>query len=468
MEQQKSFSSMPMMWSLWMLLGFALSVDGYFVPDQHESLSHGRQLKINLPNTAETLEFIPANEPLQTYHYWKRGSVFDKTNKGHVSGKGSDRRWILEKVTFDDMGTYVQKNYWQNVVSSLKVSVTIVRVYEKCVAGEDLSISLAGIAKEDAHLFFSGAEANVTLVQHGAVVAQDLPAYWNRVKTFSDKIRIQNVNTSDVGTYRLTDRKNRVISIVKMELTDKHEYEGNPLMALLLLLGIPAGICCCCRKKIFQKKAQHTTTVIQGGTTEILHPPPPGGPSPGYNVPGGGVYPGPGEPGGYPQVHPPPNPGVPGQPQWTGPPPQPGFSPMYPPAQPQQWNGPPPNPTQDPMYPPAQPQQWNGPPPNPTQDPMYPPAQPQQWNGPQPSQPQHNPNAPTMGYTPVTYNALSSGEEMKMENRTPADPLLPTQPPQVSMPPAPVPPPYYDGLQSSGEAYQFNVDTGKNTTNNYL
>ncbi|KAJ8000914.1 hypothetical protein DPEC_G00185330 [Dallia pectoralis] len=410
------------MWSVWMLLlGFAVSVGGYWVPDQQYSLSHGGQLKIDLPTTAESLEFIPADEPLRRNVFWERGALSDRISKGMVSGKGTDKRWFLDAVTFENQGNYVLKNLWKKEISSLKLSVTMARVYEKCVAGEALSIPLAGMSKTEAFLIFSGASANVSLVTDGAVVAQDLPDYWNRVTIGNSKIKIQNVNTSDVGTYILKDRRNRVVSVVKMELTDKHEYEGNPLLALLLLLGIPAGICCCCRKKIFKKKTQYTTTtVVQDGTPVA---PPPGPTS------GGGVYPGPGEPGGYSQGHPPPNPGVPNQPQWTGPPPQPGFSPMYPPAQPQQWNGPPPNPTQDPMYPPAQPQQWNGPPPNPTQDPMYPPAQPQQWNGPEPSQPLNHPSALAMGYTPVTYNALSSGEEIKMANRFPADPLLPAQPP---------------------------------------
>lgn len=44
--------------------------------------------------------------------------------------------------------------------------------------------------------------------------------------------------------------------------TDHHDYSGgNPLLGLLLLLGIPAGICCCCRKKIFKQKAATTATL---------------------------------------------------------------------------------------------------------------------------------------------------------------------------------------------------------------
>ncbi|KAL1023602.1 hypothetical protein UPYG_G00043370 [Umbra pygmaea] len=471
------------MWTLLILLGSALIVDGVQGSPQKERVTHGNQLKIILPTSAQTLEFTPAAEPLKTYLCWKRGSFSTQAKRGRVSGSGSDKNWYLDKVTYEDEGIYVQKNLWNYAMSSLKVSVTIARRYEKCVAGEELSISLAGLNKVDAHLSFSGAYANVTLVYDGAVVAQDISTYWDRVTVGSNNINIRNVNTSDVGSYTLKDRRDRIVSVVKMELVDKHENRGSPLMALLLLLGIPAGICCCCRKKICRNKDQQTTTttttVIHGGGANIP-PPAPCGPTPGYDMPSGGVYPGPDGPEGYPQVHPPPNPGVPGQPQWTGPPPQPGFSPMYPPGQPQQWNGPPtqpvyppaqpqqwngPPPNPDPMYPPAQPQQWNGPPPNPTLDPMYPPNNPQQWNGPPPSQPQNSPGAP-MGYAPVMYNALSSGGDIKMEKTSPTDPLLPTEQPQV--PCAPIPPPGSNVLQSSEPAYQFNIDTGKNPTNNFL
>lgn len=87
------------------------------------------------------------------------------------------------------------------------------------MAGEDLYISLEGIDLADAQLSFSGADANVTLVHDGAVVAQDHLDYWNRVKTYSTKITIENVNTTDVGYYTLRDRRDRVVSIIRMELT---------------------------------------------------------------------------------------------------------------------------------------------------------------------------------------------------------------------------------------------------------
>uniref|UniRef100_A0A8C7RPY7 Uncharacterized protein n=2 Tax=Oncorhynchus mykiss TaxID=8022 RepID=A0A8C7RPY7_ONCMY len=418
-----------MMWSLWILLGTVLSVDGYVVPDLHKRLSHGHQLKIYLPKSAEKLEFTPAAEPLKTYLYWDRGS---RATRGKVSGTGTDRSWYLDKVTYKDQGTYVQRDYWNKEISSLKVAVTTRRVYTKCVVGEELHISLEGINQADATLSFSGANVNVTLVHDGAVVAQDLPDYWNRVKTLSTKISIQNVNTSDVGYYMLKDTRDRVVAIVRMELTDKHESEaGNPLMALLLLLGIPASICFCCRKRIFKNKSPDTTA-IQLDNPETLHPPP------GYNMPGGGVSPGPGVPtfyhgpgpdpnmGGYPQVYPPPNPGMPDQPQWTGPPPQPCFNSGYP-----------------------------------SQDPLYPPAQPPQWTGPPPNQPQYNPGAPPMGYAPVMYSAPSGKEEIKMENMSPADPLLAHPPPQV-------PPPTSEALHSADGAFQFNIDTGKNAPTNFL
>ncbi|XP_010862763.2 uncharacterized protein LOC105006102 isoform X2 [Esox lucius] len=427
------------MWRTWILLGTALSVESYLVHDVHERLSHGRQLKIYLPKSSWKLEFKPAEEPTKTFLYWNQGAL---TTRGRVSGTGTDRRWYLDKVTYEDQGTYVQRDHWNKELSSLKVAVTTRHDYLKCIAGEDLYISLEGIDLADAQLYFSGADANITLVRDGAVVTQNHPEYWDRVKTYSTKITIENVNTTDVGYYTLRDRRDRMVSIIRMELTDRHEDEhanhSYITYLTLILVGIPTAICCCCREKIFKKKAPHTAAILQG-TPEMQHPPPD------YNVPGGGVSPGPGGPvfyhgpgpdhnmGGYPQVHPYPDPGMAGQPQWTGPHFQPGFNQGYPP-----------------------------------QDPMFPQAQPPQWNGPPPTQPQYNPGVPPMGYAPVMYSAPPPSEpvkeEIKMDKMSPADPLLAhsLQPPQASSPSVPMP--TSDILHSSDTAYQFNIDTGKNAT----
>ncbi|KAJ0051092.1 hypothetical protein NL108_012298, partial [Boleophthalmus pectinirostris] len=83
--------------------------------------------------------------------------------RGHVSGSGNDRRWYLEQVTFDDEGTYVQKDYWGKEISSLKVAVLAEKKAVQRVAGRTLYISLEGIRKEDATLRFYGQSDNVTL-----------------------------------------------------------------------------------------------------------------------------------------------------------------------------------------------------------------------------------------------------------------------------------------------------------------
>ncbi|KAL0984108.1 hypothetical protein UPYG_G00137190 [Umbra pygmaea] len=442
-----------MNWSLWIVLATAVSVEGFSVHDVQERLSHGRQLKIYLPKSSSKLEFTPSAEPSKSYVYWDHDA---RITRGRVSGTGSDRRWYLDKVTYEDQGTYVQTDHWNKEISSLKVAVTTRHDYLKCIAGEDLYISLEGIDLADAHLSFSGADVNITLVYEGAVVVQNHPDYGNRVKTYSTKIGIENVNTTDVGYYMLRDRRERLVSIIRMELTDHHDDEnGNHAYITyltILLLGIPAAICCCCRKKIFKKKAPHTPAVLQG-TPEMQHPPP------GYNMPAGGVSSGPAGPvfyhgpdpnmGGFHQVHPHLDPGMPGQPQWTGPPFQPGFNQGYP--------------QHDPRFPQAQ---WNGPPPN---QPQYHPGAPPMWSGP-PSQYQY-PVAP-MGYAPVMYNAPPPSEpvkeEIKMETMSPADPLLAQsqQPPKISPGSVPIPLPTDDVLHSADTAYQFNIDTGKNATTN--
>ncbi|XP_050926225.1 uncharacterized protein wu:fc21g02 [Lates calcarifer] len=453
-----------MMWSVVILLAAAFSVESYTVHD-HERLAHGRQLKIFLSKNAEKLEFTPADDPSKTFLYWEKGRL--RMSKGRVSGTGSDRRWYIDKVTYEDQGTYIQRDFWNKEISTFKVAVTPRHNYVKCVAGESLYISLEGIDLADASLSFSGEAANVTLVRDGARMSQDLVDYWDRVQTHSMNIEIRNVNFSDQGHYILRNRRDRVVSVTRMDLTDHHEYTGgNPLMALLLLLGIPAGICCCCRKKIFKKKANTAATL------QTLPSTGPVGPSPPYSGPGqpGAVYyPSP-NPNMGPTVHPPPPTAGPGQ--WTGPPPSPGIIPAYPPY--------------NPAYPPAGPA-------------MIPPGQPPQWNNPPPGQYPPGPVAP-MGYAPapVMYSSAPPEaasepvkEEVKMENMasSPADPLL-SAAPQLSVglntthvknqktenanlvraassPVAPVPPSSTNTLSSSDAPYQFKID-GKDSSTNFL
>uniref|UniRef100_A0A8C5D1P0 Uncharacterized LOC114471364 n=1 Tax=Gouania willdenowi TaxID=441366 RepID=A0A8C5D1P0_GOUWI len=324
--------------------------ESFAVHDLHERLAHGRQLKIYLPKSSEKLEFSPADDPSKTFLYWERGR--SRLSKGRVSGTGSDRRWYIDRVTYEDQGTYIQRDFWNKEISTVRVVVTPRHNYVKCVAGENLHISLEGINLADAFLSFSNENTNVTLVRDGSRVSQDIPEYWDRVKTHSMNIEIKHVNYSDEGRYMLKDRRDRLVSVTRMDLTDHHEHtSGNPFLALLLLLGIPVGVCCCCRKKIFKKKPP--PAVLQT-TPQTVHPPPSnsGGPCPPYNAPGQ-----PGAPFYYnpnantgPNIHPPPPVGGPGQ--WNGPPPSPGFNPAYPPQNamipPQQWSGPPPG-----LYPPA-------------------------------------------------------------------------------------------------------------------
>ncbi|XP_041840222.1 cleavage and polyadenylation specificity factor subunit 6 [Melanotaenia boesemani] len=430
------------MWRVLILLAASLGVESYTVQDSYERLTHGSQLKIYLSVSAEKMEFISADNPTSTFVLWEK--FRQRVSRGRVSGTGSDRRFYIDKVTYEDRGTYIQKNFWNKEISSVNVEVTPRQNYVKCVAGESLYISLEGVDQADANLFFSGPAANVTLVRDGARVSQDLPDYWDRVQANSMNIEIRHVNYSDEGQYTLRDRKDRVVSVTRMDLTDHHEYtSGSPLIALLLLLGIPTGICCCCRKKIFKKKAPTSATLQT--SSEMVHVPPSGpvGPCPPYSSPG--------EPGlvNYydpnsnmgPTVYPPP--------PNTGPaagggfPPSPGFNPAYPPPNP---SYPPPGPA---MAFPAQPQQWGYQP----QD-QYPPA----------------PVGP-MGYAPVTSSypppteATESGQVMKREEKasSPADPLL-TAAPQGGTAAEPGPPHFNAALSSSdGGAYQFQID--KNASN---
>ncbi|XP_076003944.1 uncharacterized protein LOC142996764 [Genypterus blacodes] len=408
-----------MIWTL-ILLGSVLCVDSYAVHDIHERLAHGRQLKMYLPKAAEKLEFTPAYEPGKTFLYWEKARF--SATKGRVSGTGSDRRWYIDKVTYEDEGSYTQRDFWNNEISILKVAVTPRHNYVKHVPGKSLVISLEGIELSDASLSFTGEAVNVTLVRDGARVSQDILDYYDRVQIHNTNIEILHVNVSDVGRYTLKDRRDRVVSTTRMDLTDHDDDSGgNPLLALLLLLGIPAGICCCCRKKIFKQKA--STAATQQASPAVLHPASgPSGLPPSYNTegqPGTVYYNGPAPDGTI--YHPPP----------AVSPPFPGYNPAYQP--------------QNPLYPPAG-------------SPMMMPPQPQ-WNGPPPGQYPPGPVAP-MGYAPapVMYSAPPPEASSEPIN-PPTSPLL-TAPQQTDSASAPVPP--------SNDAYMFQINKDKGSSTNFL
>lgn len=419
-----------------------LSVGCYTVPDIHERLIHGRQLKIYLPKSTEKLVFSPMEQPGTVMVYWQKNR--HTSSKGSISGSGNDRRWTLDKVTYADQGTYSQMNFWDKEISSIKVAVNPRRVYVTRVAGQTLSVSMEGINPMEATLSFSGDSANITLVRDGAVISQDLPDYWDRVRLGRQSIEVREVNTSDVGRYTLRDRQNRVVSVTRMDLTDHQDVtSGNPLLALLLLLGIPAGICCCCRKKIFKQKAS-TSTTLQA-TPEMQHPPTggPAGAPPSY-------HPAPGDPTVFyhgpnagPSVQPPPDGG-----QWNGPTPSPGFNPAYPPANPAY-------PPVGPGYPPVGPGY-------PPVGPGYmPPTQPPQWNAPAPGP--YPPGPAPMGYAPVMYSVPPEGAAAQAAEEMKSSPVAPLLAPQVDATSAPPVPP--NPAQPSQSAHQFQIEAGKNTSN---
>ncbi|XP_034044165.1 uncharacterized protein wu:fc21g02 [Thalassophryne amazonica] len=430
-----------MMWTVVMVLTTAVSAEsGLITQHIHHRLTHGSRLKIFLGDNARKLEFTPVDDPSKVFLYWDsrfrayRGRVVDVSRGSGVSRLRENLRWYLDEVTYDDEGVYTERDFWDKAISVVKVDVTASHNHVKCVAGESLTISLAGIKLEDAFLFFSGKAANATLVQAGAGVSQTLPGYLGRVVTFSKNIEIKHVNITDEGQYTLRDSRGRVVSVTRMDLTDHHDY-SSALTGLLVLLGIPAGLCCCFRKKIFRQKA---TTASTQAHTVMLHPPASGpqGPCPPYNTPRPQYYPGP-NPSMGPAAHAPPESTGPGH--WNAPAPSPGFNPAYPP--------------QNVAYPPAG-QQWN----------QYPPA-------PAPAAPVGYTSGPVMYNTqpppPAATEPVKSDPNMTSTASSPVASSLtaPTPAEAAPSPQAPVPPFSTEPLTSYDVAYKFQIDGEKSSTN---
>lgn len=98
------------------------STDCYYTT--RERLSHGRRLSIKLSKETERLEFLPEDgSSMETI--WRRGQ---HASKGRVTGGSSsssfDQRWELQKVVFEDKGTYILRDYWNKETKSILLEVT--------------------------------------------------------------------------------------------------------------------------------------------------------------------------------------------------------------------------------------------------------------------------------------------------------------------------------------------------------
>ncbi|XP_042573045.1 uncharacterized protein wu:fc21g02 isoform X2 [Cyprinus carpio] len=428
------------MLSVWTLLATAICAVSVSAISQRLVI-HGHQLTLDLPERTKRLEFVSADES-EEFTIWEHKSFSfrpDKPSKGEVSSTSKGWTFRIRHVTFDDQGSYTLYNHFGSTISSYIVKVKTSREVIDRIAGETLSISLAGLKQGDATLHFYSNYSSVTLVENGVPVGRNLPDYLNRLKVNSETIQILNVNASDLGRYELTDLKGRLVSNNTMILVDQHDFAPNKGLIALLLLGIPGGICYCCRKRICkrcQKSKSYTQT--QWSNTEPVSIPC----SNTVTVPVGPV--GPGDPGqgynaGYPphpdqgQIHYPYPPESSGQPAV---PPNPGFYPEYVP--------------QNPVYPADF-------------GPGLPPAQPPQWNAPPP---QYNPSAP-MNYTPV-MNGAPPGPEPTGMNMNELPPTAPLLTPQPESQPSVMSSISMDILNSSDSGVQFDINKGKSSGSNFL
>lgn len=422
------------MLKIWIILAAACcAVSAVYT--SRKQINHGEYLSLDLPERTEKLEFTSSDEENHITIWQRRVTLSGKASKGTVFSSSNGWTYQLSHVTFDDEGTYTLFNVWNNVISSYAVKVNTKRNLIECIPGETLSISLEGIKPVDATLSFNSNQSVATLVKKGIPVNAD-PDYISRLKITSERIMVLNVNVSDVGRYKLTDHKQRLVSENTMILVEQHSFTPNKSLIALILLGIPGTICFCCRKRICKRcrnnKSQTDNTNTLNPLPEsvpICHPVT--DPSQSYTA-------------GYPTLpnqgqiqYPPPDQSqiqYPPPPQWNGQPavsPNPGFNPEYAP--------------QNPVYPPG---------------PVGPPVQPPHWNAP-PNQ--YHPPAP-VNYNALMNNAPSGPQPATYNiNASSGASLLGTQPeadaPKVSV----------DILNSSDSAgIQFNVDKEKSSTSNFL
>ncbi|XP_056587396.1 uncharacterized protein LOC130408016 isoform X2 [Triplophysa dalaica] len=399
----------------WIILA-AASCAVSAVYKSQKQINHGGYLSLDLPERTEKLEFASADEKTHVT-IWERRIIFpNKVSKGTVHSSSDGWTFQLRHITFDDEGTYTLFNSWNSVISTYIVKVETKRSMIECIAGETLSISLEGIKLVDATLRFYRNHSVVTVVENGIPVGNADPDYINRLKVSTEKIKVLNVNVSDVGRYQLTDHKRRNVSNNTMILVEKHNFTPNKSLIALILLGIPGSICFCCRKRICKRCRNNKSQTDNDNTLNPLPESVPicypvTDPSQGYTA-------------GYPTL--------PDQGQNPFPPPNQGHI-QYPPPDPSQIQHPPPVPSQI-QHPPPVPSQIQYPPPVPSQI-QYPPPVPSQiqYPPPVPSQIQHPPTVPSqIQYPPPVPSQVQYPPPVPSQVQYP-----PPDPSQIQHPPAP-------------------------------
>ncbi|XP_072532812.1 uncharacterized protein [Salminus brasiliensis] len=205
---------------------------------ENMEVPYGHQLNIYLLSKIDSLGFTSVDKS-QNYIIWS-SSVHPK--RGAVKGSGFDRNFIINSVNFEDQGDYTQSNNVRKVICVTKVKVVTSAHTQYCVAGEELTISFAGLSKDEVSLRFSKKDVNLMLVQQGSPV-RNLTNYDNRIQVTSSSIQLLNVNVSDVGQYTIFDGKGREVKVISLELTEPGSWALlGIIVAVVLLCGV-AGYC---------------------------------------------------------------------------------------------------------------------------------------------------------------------------------------------------------------------------------
>ncbi|XP_016095127.1 uncharacterized protein, partial [Sinocyclocheilus grahami] len=219
---------------------------------------HGQQLTLDLPERTQRLKFVSADKSAQ-FTIWENKTIYflpSNPRKGHVSSVGKNWTFRIQRVTFDDEGSYILLNHSGAIIRSYIVKVKTYSKDINRIAGQTLTIrvALAGLKRRDAILHFYSNNSSLILVKNGVLVGWNHPDYINRLKVTRNNIQIFNVNTSDIGRYELTDRKGRLVSSNRMILVARRQYAAKKgLKALVLLLCIPGGLCFRYRKRISKR-----------------------------------------------------------------------------------------------------------------------------------------------------------------------------------------------------------------------
>ncbi|KAG9345571.1 hypothetical protein JZ751_008715 [Albula glossodonta] len=189
-------------------------------------------------------------------------TVWNKTDPGvSKGGRGRVRSgvWVLNMVTHADKGHYTQRDIDGRILSRQSLHIQVVRTFDRLFHGDRLVVPLK-IPRSQVQVFFQPYDSTFKqqLVRDGKLLDEQ-DSYSGRMKVDDRMFEVEDVSSSDKGSYSIRDSDDNLVYAVEVEVASPRNLNYLWLLLLLIIPMIMFIICVkkgvCCKKKPSQASA---------------------------------------------------------------------------------------------------------------------------------------------------------------------------------------------------------------------